>query len=248
MVLPQESSRSRPNLEKQVRLQVRFSGGPAGWALAYGGLLERHPALRLLSLRIVSSDHAEFIILSHTPAGLAATLLELEGLPAESIEVRGDSLFASIPGDRTLPETPPLPLAPAERVALTTPPSPASSQLTAPARHGHLSLVQDPGDDGEPLQVPGVDHLGVAVGPFRRFSQVNRFIDTLGSVQDVRSVKPRRFRRGTLYALVDYVGVAPFTTVLASMHSFPLRITGTTEDRIEAVLLEPEDQQLRAIA
>lgn len=231
-----------PGFETQVRLQVRFSNGPAAWPLAYGTILETHAELRLVSLRILSPEHAEFVVMSHTSAGLAATLLALEAMPAESIEVRGDSLFASIAAGATPPAIVP------PRVAAAGEGDPAGDPMPqAPSpRHGHLSLVQ--ADEGGALASAGVDHLGVAVGPFRRFSEVNRFIDALGAVHDVRSVKPRRFRRGVLYALVDYIGAAPFTTALASMQAFPLRITTTTEDRIEATLLEPEDHELREIA
>lgn len=246
MVVPQHAPRTAQGLENQVRLQVRFNDGPAGWALVYGGLLDQHPALRLMSLRIVSAEHAEYTVLTHTPAGLAATLLGLQGLPAESIEVRGDSLFASIARGTALPASPP---APVRRPAVAPAPVPAAAAPVAPAaRHGHLSLVTAQDEDLEPVRAAGVDHLGLAIGPFRRFSEVNRFIDALSTVHDVRSVKPRRFRRGTLYALVDYVGAAPFTAALATVRAFPLRVTASTEDRIEATLLEPEDQPLREIA
>ncbi len=94
----------------------------------------------------------------------------------------------------------------------------------------------------EPDTLPG-EHItthgtiNLVVGPFGSFRSLATFQEALGRLEGVRSVKVRRFYRGTLHASVQYDGILPLAERLPALAQFKPRViadrAGTMQLAIE---------------
>ncbi len=74
------------------------------------------------------------------------------------------------------------------------------------------------------------------VSPFDNFRSLVAFQQALEGLEDVRSVRVRRFHRGTLYAMVRYDGVLPLEERLKKLVHFSPRVVASRPGCIELQL------------
>ncbi len=109
---------------------------------------------------------------------------------------------------------------------------------TAGGEPPSIQEVQSVQEEGNDDHLPAHGTINLVAGPFGSFRSLAAFQDALGRLEGVRSVKVRRFYRGTLYASVQYDGILPLGQRLAGLTQFKPRViadrAGTMQLAIEA--------------
>ncbi len=85
----------------------------------------------------------------------------------------------------------------------------------------------------EATHLPVLGTINLQAGPFGSFRSLATFQEALGRLEGVRSVKVRRFHRGTLYAGIQYDGILPLGQRLAGLTQFKPRIVSDRADSIQ---------------
>ncbi len=93
-----------------------------------------------------------------------------------------------------------------------------------------------PAGDVEPASretIPTVGPINLIVSHFGSFRSVGAFQHDLERLEGVRSVRTRRFHRGTLYLLIRYDGVTPLEERLKELVQFDPRVVRIGTNSIE---------------
>lgn len=86
--------------------------------------------------------------------------------------------------------------------------------------------------------------ITLVVSPFGSFRALTAFQKALDRIEGVRSVKVRRFHKGTLYASVQYVGVIPLEERLKELVQFQPRVIASANGAIELRIDSGDQREL----
>lgn len=197
------------------------------------GVLESLKMARLLSGR------SRFVGLASGPKPHSERPVELDALLPKELPV--DQVVAALGGARR-EEQPPTPEDPSgERVAgAAGAPGGAPAADPADGKDSETEVWSPEFDtlSGEPI--PAFETINLEVGPFRSFRSLAAFQEALGRLEGVKSVKVRRFHRGTLYATVHYHGILPLAERLAALTQLKPRVVAEQAGSLQ-VRIDPEE-------
>ncbi len=96
--------------------------------------------------------------------------------------------------------------------------------------------VQSHQEEGDDAYLPALGTVNLQAGPFGSFRSLATFQEAVGRLEGVRSVKVRRFHRGTLYSSVQYDGILPLGQRLAGLTQFRPRVIADRAGSIQLAI------------